>query len=57
LLKREDPLPIAFHVHDDPATLRRFVEGLRKTADGDIAVICPFAFLVGVVNDEAEALA
>ena len=50
----ENRLPVALHVHDDPAAPGRPSESARELTDVGRAVVGPFPLGVGVMDDEAE---
>src|SRR5262245_46665615 len=51
---RENRFPIAFHAHDCPPFLDRFVPRLVKPAYIRIAIVSPFAFGIVVMDERHE---
>src|SRR5450631_3803050 len=47
--------PIVLHVHDNPARRRSCVKRLIEFSDGRLAIVGPFPFGVGVMNEKAKA--
>jgi hypothetical protein len=50
LLKGKYFRPVLFHVHHRPGTLLGFVERFIEPADRGLAIIGPFPFRIGMVN-------
>src|SRR6185503_522871 len=53
----KNAVPIILHADDRPAFGLRFVECLIKTAEPSLAVVCPLAHGVGMMDNEGEARA
>src|SRR4051812_29508539 len=52
--EREYRFPVGFHIDNGPTFRLGDVERLIELSDGGLAVVSPFAFGIGVVNDKGK---
>src|SRR5262245_2536083 len=54
---RKDSFPVFLYTYNRPSPDPGFIPRLIQRADGRFAVVSPFAFRVGVMNDQRETRA
>src|SRR5215204_7543810 len=55
LLERKHALPVSLHIHHGPVIHGSGIQRLVESAKVRFAIVCVFAFGVGVMNEKAKA--